>query len=221
MSKLPDKTSKGSKHSFTQQDFINKVNEQYHKAHFLMEDKGDYDIYRGTAHSVSGYMEDAFAVYMAHRINDKNRQFIVDKLISYKGEQDKKATTFKPDLAIINNDFLTHYYDLKTNLGWQRDLNHFIQQKNELIEKIKGQIGTINFPHIDEKNEGFIRKISFSEDIKYQIVVFNGWNINQDLLKKNIDQVDKLNNVQLHILHDWDDKNKKLVLNQQAFDDLI
>jgi len=221
MNSIKEMSIKDIKTDFTQQDFIDKVNEQYHKAHSLMETIGDFDIHRGTAHPVSGYMEDVFAIYMAHRIGDEKLQFLVDKLISNKGDLDKKATTFKPDLAIIDQNVLTHYFDLKTNLGWNRDLNEYLIKKNNLIEKLKAKKGWITFPNISEEKPGKRQNITYSENLKYQIVVFGGWNINQDLLKENIKLAEGLNNVQMHILQTWDEVNKKLVLNQQAFDDLI
>ena len=205
----------------TQQDFIDKVNEQYHKAHLLLEEKGEFDIHRGTAHPVSGYMEDVFAIYMAHRIDDSSLQFLVDKLISYKDSNDKKAITFKPDLAIINKGILTHYYDLKTNLGWNRELKEYLIKKNNLIERIKGKKGWVRFPKVDNDKDAIKQDIEYSKELTYQIVVYNGWNISKEQLDENKEIASKLPNIKMHILHTWNEDNKTLELNQTGFDDLI
>ncbi len=204
----------------TEQEFVEKINGQYQKSSLLMEGDEGYDILRGTAHSVSGYMEDVFALYMAKRINRKDFQFLVDKLISCKLVTFSKAITFKPDLAIIDKGILTHYFDLKTNLGWNRSFEGFLIQKNDLIQKIKGKKGQISFPYVDENNKAIIQEVSFDNDLKYKVIVFNGWNINQSLLAEHMQTVSELQNVEMYVLNTWDVKSKTLKLNYSAFADL-
>jgi len=198
----------------TQEEFLAGIESEYKKARELFEGKGEYDIYRGTAHAVSGYMEDTFAIYMANRIGIKEYQYLVDKLITYRDKNEAKAVTFKPDLAILEKGVLTHYYDLKTNLGWNRDLEKYLRNKNELIEKIRGKEGWITFP-------GKRQTIFNSENLKYQMVVFNGWNINQQILSDNVLFSSSLANVEIYILNTWDANTKTLNINQNAFDKLF
>lgn len=92
---------------------------------------GGFNIQRGQAKVLSGYVEDLFALYLAERINRKDLQFIVYKSTSLKIPNKHKATTtFKPDVSIITSDHVfTEYYDLKTNLGWNRDIEKYIKKK--------------------------------------------------------------------------------------------
>jgi hypothetical protein len=204
----------------TQQEFVNQISIVYRDARNLLVDKGDHDILRGTAHSVSGYMEDAFAVYMATRINKKAFQYIVDKLVCFQQAEKNKTLTFKPDLAIIDSGLLTHYYDLKTNLGWSGDFKKFLIAKNELIEKIRGNEGWITFPHIDEQNPKIKQLIRFAENLKYKVVVYDGWNINQDQLNNYLKLATTLKNVEMCVLKESVKGEKYPIVNQEAFDSL-
>ena len=204
----------------TEKDFVNIINRHYSAASQLLEGNGGYDIYRGTAHPISGYLEDVFALYMAKRINRKNLQFLVDKLISSRSEKSKRAITFKPDLAILDNSRLTHYYDLKTNLGWNRDLNKYLIQKNELINSIKGKKGWITFPKVDKDNPAIRQEVDFDENLKYKIVIFNGWNINKKMLDANLSLSSTLENIEMYILNEWDDKTRSLKMDKSAFTNL-
>lgn len=199
----------------TNQEFVDKINREYQKANDLLEGNGGYNIIRGTAHPVSGYMEDVFALYMAERINKISIQHLVDKLISIRFRKNGRATTFKPDLAILENNELKEYFDLKTNLGWNRDLEKYLTKKNELIQMIKGRNGWI---HFSKEN---IQEIRYSNKLKYKMVVFNGWNINPDQLIKNIEFASKLENVELFILNTWNKETGELKLDDDAFNHLI
>lgn len=199
----------------TNQEFVDKINKKYQIANDLLEGNGGYNIIRGTAHPVSGYMEDVFALYMAKRIDKISTQYLVDKLISIRFSKKGKATTFKPDLAILENNEIKEYFDLKTNLGWNRDLEKYLTKKNELIRKIKGRNGWIHF------SEDNVQEIKYSKDLKYKMVVFNGWNINPDQLIKNIEFASELENVEIFILNTWDKETGKLTLDNNAFENLI
>jgi len=198
----------------TAQEFVDKVNQQYFIAHNLHEGDGGYNIIRGMAHTVSGYLEDVFALYMAQKIDNKNFQYLVDKVLSIRFSKNGKATTFKPDLTILNDSVVTHYYDLKTNLGWNRDLEKYLKQKNDLIERIKGRDGWI---HFSKEN---VQNITFSKNLKYEIVVFNGWNINPEHLSINVNFAATLENVEFHVLNNWNKAEDKMSIDLKAFDRL-
>ncbi len=177
--------------------FFGKIQEHKKWCKDLAAGNGGFNIQRGQAKVMSGYVEDLFALYLAERINRKDLQFLVDKSTSLKMPYKHKATTFKPDVSIITSDHvLTEYYDLKTNLGWNRDIEKYIKKKNDFITEIRGCKGWIHFGK-DNNQE-----ITISESLKYKMVVVHGGNINQEQLNKNIELVKSLENVELFILYD-------------------
>ena len=198
----------------TEQEFVDKVNKQYSIAGNLHEGNGGYNIYRGTSHVISGYLEDLFALYMAEKNDRKDYQYLVDKLLSIRFSKNGRATSFKPDLTILNNNIVTHYYDLKTNLGWNRDLEKYLKEKNDLIQRIQGKEAWIHF------SNGRVQNITFTKHLKYQIVVFNGWNINPDHLAINVEFASRLENIEFHILNTWNKKEGTLNIDLKAFESL-
>lgn len=187
----------------TEVEFIDKIREQSRAAKNLLEGNGGFNIKRGMAHVISGYVEDIFALYIAKKINRLDYQYLVDKVTSIRFSKNGKATVFKPDVSIINADnVLTHYFDLKTNLGWNRDLQLYLKQKNDFINKIKGKKAWIHFSKEDVQN------ITFSEKLKYKMVVIYGGNINKTQLNENIRIAKEFENVELFILYKLlDDKD--------------
>jgi len=201
----------------SEEDLINKIREQVHKNKFLSEGTGGYHIRRGMAHSVSGYCEDIFALYVAQYLNNKKLNFYVDKVISTKFEGKKRSTSFKPDLAIVDeNNVLTHYFDIKTNLGWNRHLENYLYNKEEFIASLRlhGKAWITSKPSWLEKENEKGETISFnnkyplpnlqhltvSENLKYHIVVVFGSNINADKMEENYQIVKLLKNVELNVL---------------------
>lgn len=181
----------------TELEFFEKINNHREWCKNLAEGNGGFNIQRGQAKVMSGYVEDLFALYLAEKINKQDLQFLVDKTTSLRFSKNGRATTFKPDVSIITSDnVLTEYYDLKTNLGWNRDIEKYIKKKSDFISKIRGRKGWI---HFSKEN---IQEITFSENLKYKMVVIHGWNINENQLNKNIELVKKFENVELYILYD-------------------
>lgn len=181
----------------TENEFFEKVWHFQKECKELSEGDGGYKIRRGLAKVSSGYIEDLFALYLAKRINRYDLEFLVDKSTSLRYSKKEKATTFKPDISIISDDnVFKEYYDVKTNLGWNRDIEKYIREKDMFIQKIKGREGWIHFSK-DEK-----KLITFSSDLKYKMVVVHGGNINEKLLNKNKEVVKSFENVELYILYD-------------------
>lgn len=181
----------------TELEFFEKINNHREWCKNLAEGNGGFNIQRGQAKVMSGYVEDLFALYLAKKINKQDLQFLVDKTTSLRFSKNGRATTFKPDVSIITSDnVLTEYYDLKTNLGWNRDIENYIKKKSEFISKIRGRNGWIHF------SKDNIQEIAFSENLKYKMVVIHGWNINENQLNRNIEVVKEFDNVELYILYD-------------------
>jgi hypothetical protein len=198
----------------TQEEFIEKIRLHTKDAKNLIAGDGGYNIYRGMAHVTSGYVEDLFALYLAKKLNRMDLQYLVDKVTSIRFSKNGKATTFKPDVSIINSEnVLTHYFDLKTNLGWNRDLAIYLKTKNEFINKIKGKKAWIRF---DKEN---IQAITISSKLKYKMVVIYGWNINKSQMAENIRIASEFENVELFVLNNLDE-TKSLIIGNQDFERL-
>ena len=195
----------------TEQEFFALIEEQQKKSHDLLVDKGDYNIVRGMAHVAAGFVEDLFAVYMANKIGDKRIHYLVDKVISFNEEGSTKAKSFKPDLfaSSTRGEYMTHYFDVKTNLGWNRDIETYLKEKNEFVKSIRGKNGWIHF------NGDKPWELQFDPNLKYQIVVIWGGNVNEDLLEKNMEIARSLDAVEMYVLRD---KNKGI--NKSEFDRL-
>ena len=199
-----------------EQEFIDKIFAQKKKAHDLMEGDGGYRISRGMAHSISGYAEDLFSVYMAKKIKREDFRYYVDKVISLKLAKDANAKSFKPDLMVLDNaNIVTHYFDLKTDLGWNRRLDDYLAEKNKFIDSIKGKDAWIYYP--DDKTIN----VKISRHIKYQMVVLFGWNINQEILKNNIHIASKLKNVEVYVLYAKDKEGEPFAINKNEFERLV
>jgi len=198
----------------TKHEFIEKVQNHRDQAGKLMEGDGGYKIKRGMAHVISGYVEDLFALYIAKNIGDEKHEFYVDKVTSIRFNPKEKAKSFKPDLSIIKKNVLTHYFDLKTNMGWNRDFGEYLQNKNDFIEKLKGRDAWI---HWEDGNQ----LIKISEDLKYQMVIVFGWNINQNLLMSNLKKAKEYSNIEIHVLYEKKESDSSYSINEKAFDDVI
>lgn len=194
-------------------EFFNKIERHQKIAAGILEDNTHgYTIKRGMAHVISGYLEDLFAVYIAENIKNHSFKYYVDKVTSIRLDNINKAVSFKPDLSIVKNDMLTHYFDLKTNLGWNRDFVRYLEIKNNFIESIKGKKAWIRWGHS-------VEEISIADDIKYQMVVLYGWNINKVKLDQNLNQASNFKNVEVHILSPQSTEDNKP--NFEAFSKIL
>lgn len=201
----------------TEQEFINKIFEHSHKAKNLMADPGEYNIQRGMAHSISGYVEDLFAVYIANRIGRKDYQYLVDKVISTRLEGKTRSKSFKPDLMIVNTTgLMTHYFDTKTNLGWNRDLRSYLREKCDFIKSIRGQKAWIHYADKPAQT------IEIAQDLKYQMVVLFAWNISPLQLKENRSiAAEYADCIDFHVLYTQKEQEKnEYELNEYEFDRL-
>jgi len=196
------------------EEFIKKIKAHGEKSHDLMEGNGGYKIKRGMAHVISGYVEDLFALFIAKNLDDMELEYYVDKVTSIRFNNDEKAKSFKPDLSIVNNDILTHYFDLKTNMGWNRNFGDYLESKNKFIESIKDKKAWI---HWEDRNQN----ITISPNLNYQMVVVYGWNINQNLLKESLIKAKGFSNIEVHVLYTNIGDSSEYEINEQAFDDII
>lgn len=198
----------------TKEVFIAKIQKHRKEAESLIEGNGGFKIKRGMAHVISGYVEDLFALFIAEAIGSKTIEYFVDKVTSIKFKPKERAKTFKPDLSIVNENVLTHYFDLKTNMGWNRHFEDYLKTKNDFIESLKGKKAWI---HWQDGNQ----EINISKELKYQMVVVFGWNINQELLKTNLLKAQGFPNVEVHVLYVNKEDGDGYAINENAFDNII
>ncbi|MFT0714042.1 hypothetical protein [Flagellimonas lutimaris] len=199
----------------TDKEFIKKIQAVSKESKNLIYGDGGFNIRRGMAHSISGNVEDLFALFIASKIGRKELTYYVDKVISFRKHKKAKATSFKPDLMIINsNNVMTHYFDVKTNLGWNRHLKDYVIKKHVFIEKLKER----NSAWITLKNEKAIN-VSVSDKLKYHMVVVYGGNINSRTMADNRKIVAELDNVNLDVLF-HDEETDSFELDQGAFSNI-
>lgn len=196
------------------EEFFEKIKAHGEKSDDLMEGTGGYRIKRGMAHVISGYVEDLFALFIAKNIDNKEIEYNVDKVTSIRFNSNDKAKSFKPDLSIVNKGILTHYFDLKTNMGWNRNFGEYLESKNKFIESIKNKKAWIYWE--DGKHN-----ITISPNLKYQMVVVYGWNINKNQLNENLKIAKDLSNIEVYVLYTIKSDNSEYEINEQAFDDII
>jgi len=197
----------------TREEFILKIQNHRLLSEKLMEGDGGYRITRGMAHVISGYVEDLFALFLAKKIGSKHVQFYVDKVTSIRFAENSKAKSFKPDVSVVDRNILTHYFDLKTNMGWNRDFVTYLEQKNDFIQALRGKEAWIRH------SNGDVQTINISEKLTYQMVVIFGWNINQTLLRENLKKAEKYSNVKVHVLYSLKE-NGEYGINDNGFNEI-
>lgn len=122
-----------------EQEFIKVIRDLYLKSRDLIHYSHEYKLQRGLSHSISGATEDLFGVFIAKHLDDKDIELWVDKNISINLDDEKRVKSFRPDLFIIKNNVMTHYFDLKMDLGWSRNLKDYLSEKESFISDIKAK----------------------------------------------------------------------------------
>ena len=199
----------------TEIEFFKKIHHKYQESNNLIEGNGGYHIKRGMAHVMSGYLEDLFALFIATKINRLDIEYYVDKVISIRFGKNEKAKSFKPDLMIVDNGILTHYFDLKSNLGWNRNAEEYLRNKNEFIENLRGEKAWIR-----DKVDKTVKNIIISEKLIYNMVVVFGGNISSKLMDYKFKVSDSLQNVQLNVLHNQRKDERAESINHEGFDNI-
>lgn len=204
----------------TPTEFFDKIIAQKEKAHDLLHESKVYDIRRGMGHSISGFVEDLFATYVANNLERKDLIFFVDKVTSFRLDGVLKSKSIKPDLLILKDTGLsskekiaTHYYDLKTDIGYGRDMKERLQHWNDLILSVRGKNGwiTVNGQHEFD--------IQFTQTIKYSVVIVFDWNVNKQILEENIAFAKNLPGIELYVL--LNETEKKINVNENEFNRLL
>ena len=100
-----------------------------------------------------------------------------------------KTYAIYPDIAVIKDNQVVNLFDIKMDLGWNRDFFPFCKEKQELIDEIKG---------IDVKAKDGATKAQksykVSQTIKYNIVIVSNENISQQKRQDNENKIANLDN---------------------------
>ncbi|MFT6443226.1 MAG: hypothetical protein ACI8Q1_002591 [Parvicella sp.] len=208
----------------TGQEFIGTISKSYLVSRKLTVNTNGYSIWRGVSHSISSQSEDLFALFIAEKLNDSSLEFIVDQTMTYNipGE---KSVQFRPDLAIIKNGVLTHYFDLKMDMGYKR--RYFETSDFEKKGKQFKDLRSLKSEKISyKKDRKHIVKLNVSPRIKNQIVVVSDKNGGKPSNKTDmISAIGKEDWVEIYYLSGEDHPNNYLdkdpVVYGEAFEKLI
>lgn len=155
----------------------------------------DDNIHRGRSVSISGYLEDLFAKYIATNNPKKECNYFIDQPMTIPSLSTLKC----PDIVIQNkaNNVITDLVDMKTDLGWNRNgMPEFCAKWNELIQSLKGVGATFKEGKTKQKIEG-----TFSNKLHLHIVVASRVNCGPRI-REHYKEINKLNNVSMYILSD-------------------
>lgn len=182
----------------TDKELIDKIIELYKEARVTTILKKN--IRRGRNHSISSKVEDLFAVYIAELLSDNsdslpdNIELLIDQPFTYLTD---KTYAIYPDIAVIINRKVVKVFDIKMDLGWNRDFYPFCKEKQELIDEIQG----LNVKAKDgaTKAETFYQ---LSQSLKYNIVIVSNENISQKKREENENRISTLdkNKIEVFIL---------------------
>ena len=184
--------------TMTDKELIDKIIDLYKTARLTTIQRKN--VKRGRSHSVSSKVEDLFAIYIAELLSDRddtlpdNIELLVDQPFTY--HTDKTYSVY-PDIAVIKDNTVIKLFDIKMDLGWNRDFFPFCKEKQELIEEIRGlQVKAKNGATKDEKN------YTIDQNVKYNIVIVSNENISKKKRDDNERQISTLekNNVYVFIL---------------------
>jgi hypothetical protein len=175
-------------YKITPESFINEIVEAYKQARKAKVDNAR--ITRGRSHSISSYVEDLFANFLAENLG--KYEFFIDQPVSVKG----RRNAIYPDVAIVSDGKIVNLVDLKMDLGWNRKgFIQFCKDKETLITDIRGKSCKIK-DGITKKS----RDLEIDSNLKYHVVIVNDGNITKEQMKQNIEGTKGLDNVCVYLL---------------------
>ena len=141
----------------------------------------DKKISRGRSHSISSSVEDLFANFLIKNIGcDK---ILIDQPLSIEGV--KKI--IYPDITVIKNGHIVGFFDLKMDMGWNRDgLFELCKNNFDLVTLIGGR--NCKLKNGEDKK---ISNFSINKECFYNIVIVNDGNIKSGKLENQIDGISK------------------------------
>ena len=158
------------------------------------------NIYRGRNVSISGYLEDLFAKFIATNNPKKEFDYLIDQPMSFPSSNLDKQVTKYPDIVIQSQQdgVITHLIDMKTDLGWNRNgMLEFCNEWEGIIESSKNK--ETNFKDGKTKVE---KKGKFSKNLHLHIVVASRINSGKTIWEHYKEIETSLKNVSIYILSD-------------------
>jgi len=183
----------------TPHDFISSIIEAYKKSKEIYGGNKDRRLFRGKQPSISAIAEDSFGKFISSNFSSPNLKFIIEPIFSFSREGKKRKQTIIPDLAIIQDEVVTHYFDLKMDLGFSRNLKEDLSKKDSLIKDLRGK----------ESTQTWLGKFTFSPKIIYQMVIISRHNANK-YLDEYLEYSKTLNTTEVYILTKGTHPNSKM-----------
>lgn len=177
----------------TDNELIEKIISLYKEARVTTYIKKN--IKRGRSHSISSRVEDLFAVYISEMLPE-NVEILIDQPFTYHSD---KTYAMYPDIAVIRNNEVVKLFDIKMDLGWNRDFYPFCKEKQDFIDEIKGlQVKAKDGATKEQK----IYKIS--DSVKINIVIVSNANISKTKREENEKRILTLdkNKIEVFVLAD-------------------
>lgn len=155
-------------------NLLREIRTEYLKARQSVRPSGN--IIRGTAHTISSYAEDIFAEYISEFIDKDEFEVWIDPQISVDGlrnKSEKRTLLFRPDVCIFRRatSVVEMIFDLKMDLGFNRELIKHVNDRIEEMSKFRGAKGRCK---ISGKKE-----ISFNPHLVWNYIVISEKNISE------------------------------------------
>lgn len=171
------------------QDFINEICNLYTKAREFTYEKNLKNIERGRNHPISSRAEDLFTLILSNNLS-KKLSYRIDQPMTVAGK------TIYPDIAIIENDVVLNFIELKLDIGWNRNEFHeYLKNLDKKMKIIQNQEATMK--HGITKMRKSLR---ISKKCKNHTVIVSGTNIKENLLDSHITKAKSLENTHLYVL---------------------
>lgn len=213
----------------THQEFINKARECYKASRRCkyQEDTPLSLLSRCTSHTISSEIEDLFAYYCATKVTQpEGVKIIVDPPLSFRGtglknKSGKRSLLMRPDVAIINNNKATCFFDIKTDLGYKRfGLADEAKYKNEQLAKVKNIRAFYKDGITKEEHQ-----VIMDSHLQYVYVILSQGNIAEETLNDYKNEIGELENVSFYILsvgHHLNsyEESHRFIPNTQDFNEL-
>lgn len=179
-------------------------------------------LHRGRSHSIASTAEDLLAYYLANKI--KADAIFIDQPVTIRHSKNQVY----PDLVIGRKGELVGFIDLKTDIGWHRDLLYSLcKEKYKWLHNVRGKECKIRDGL--EKTDTLYK---VSEKASFNIVIISDQNIKLEKLKKQVIESKKLNpDVEVFILSKGkylntyglsiSDLMKRVIIDKKRFEKLI
>jgi len=171
-------------------ELIDSIIELYKEARVTVFSKAN--IKRGRNHSIASKVEDLFAVYVSELLPD-DVEILIDQPFTYRNDNNTNYAIY-PDIAVIKDSEIIKMFDVKMDLGWNRNFFPFCEDKQKLIDQIRSKEAKARD---GVTKEG--KKYRISEKIKYNVVIISNENISKTKKDENLREIDNLDKDKIEV----------------------